>query len=524
MWKNTILIILTFFSITCQKQKNINNYKFQKKEIKVNYNSFKFLDSVIVYRTDTSISKIRYFDNFLILYIKDSLIFFDIHNKNLYRKVSLPYKGELNDFYYHNKDSIFLLYLTSKYTGYQDSILQMIDLNGNLKKVYSFENTPVYCSYNNVLQDTAIIVYNMLTTDLVMIKNKIYLGLGRYQNYLGDKKLAQKPILGYMDIQKDTFFTKNINYPELNYGKDFYPLMMSFFSFTPYKDNLYISFQYTDKTLIYNSKTKKIDTLEFESAIIDSILPVNDIKKIPKDYSYFSFYGIHFNYLSNSFFRYLLLPFDKYGIGNYYLEEFDTLGKLISIIKIPKKDESLLFINGDTLYTTIAQELNKGNLIINKYLITYKIKSNLQIISDLDTGTTNSYNFQKYLKNKIKAKNYAVTIIWYDMMCENISDFIIKNYQLNANKYISSNIYLMIITEDTNSFKKEFFLNYNFNEKNIIIFENYKDIVKFIEYDNIPRVLVVENNKILTDTIFDVNEITDKWQKFLKELTLKQKK
>ncbi len=515
--KKSIHIFIIILLISCNNQSFQNI--FVKKKIKILEYKIIF-DSQRKFETDSDIYNVFFQEDKLITISPQSVHIYDFDKDSIICNFSNPRTPNIESLFFLNKDSIFLYYNPLKDFGYHDSILILIDANGRIKHNYKFTNAPVLTRYNKIAEDTASIIYKMNNNKLCFIDNKIFLALARQEDYFGYEMWKDKPILGYVDTKQDTFIClDNIAYPDISYSKEYYPQILSFFSFIPInKNQILISFAYTTTSLIYDVKTKKIDTINLKSPIIDSIIPAKSPKDIPQDYTNFFFYQIFKT--KDRYCRIIFMPFNKYGLGKYFIEIFDENFNLKGICT--ENNNVILYVT-DTLFYYYNREKTESSklLTIDKYSIFTVPTSNLNIIENIKKASTKTKNITEYFSKKIKngKKKFIVTVIWYDMMCPNVSDFILKHYLLNENKYSQLNTYLLIIAEDTTKVKKIIFDNYNFNNQNIILFDNYSDYIQYSSYRYEPRVLEIKRHKIIQDSVFTVDEIVNLWQNYLVKLT-----
>jgi len=461
----------------------------------------------------------------LILYLKNKkLLVYDLETRKLIRTINIDWK-ELLSFNYINKDSIFLYYNAVYNADYMhDSVLQMIDNQSNIKKYYSFKNTPVWCSENPRYSNDSVSYSTLLFVQpLPYSQNKIFMAFARYgYSYIGDSSFfyPQLPIAGHFDTQQNKFVAHTkISLPFITEGV-FYPRTMEKFLISISKNNnpLY-SFKYTPLFYEYNVEKEEIKYHYLKSKLIDTIMPTAEPCKKTSLPNLAQYNQFCYNNNSNQYYRVLNLPETIYGKNKSAIIVADSNYNYIAEGIIPNGHSSsnFLFRNEYTILWNVEKTFaNKGKLYFSVYKLniingaieeqTIKMVENENLEKCNSTKNKNKKNSDvtKYLQKiaNIKDSNYAVTIVPVNQSCPSCVAQAINSFSINKEACEESNIYLILSTN--NPMQTEAKLK----EKNIFISDNifidgkekYLDYHKFDLFN--PRLIIVKDNKITLDTIY----------------------
>lgn len=439
------------------------------------------------------------------------------------------------DFGYINNDSIFILYSASDNNWKHDSTFLLIDNSGRVKKSYSFEGANVETNDNSLdyVGDNGVVWVSNFYEEFNFRNDKAFLHFSSKAKYLGESAYSELPIAGYINTAENKYYPLDVSYPSIEFGSHFYNASdKRFFSILGQDDNLLFAFRYTPKIVKYDIQTKQKEQVEIKSKVFDTIYPTLSSQEIPKgfDFSmpYPKYFTIKYNKYQQLYYRFVLLPQPYNKDYRYSIIVADSAFNYVAEGVYPPA--SRFYFTKDYLITTNQREGN--NRIISFYKMQFNEGTNQQLIARIKSNRLEKKPINKpvehYLKNycKIKDKNYTVTILDYDQTCTSVSQSLFLHYLQNNEKYNQYGVYLIIQTANPD------FLNTHL-ENTGIVKSNSPNIIldsdlKYSAYNNykvadMPRILKIRQNKILTDTIIELSDDNTKIQKYLIESGKEQK-
>ncbi|NSW45915.1 MAG: hypothetical protein HPY79_08900 [Bacteroidales bacterium] len=504
-------IIIIFLIIVCGCNHITNNK-----------NSILIIDDIIInekhnikFSGVNSICVQAYGDSILITYYPDNnnIIIYSLKNDNAIDTLKFN-EFYINSFKYINDDSIWIY---GDY-NYNQGCLFLLNKTGKIKQKF-----PLF--------DSIKWAYPIIN-DFIIINNKILFTLSP----IDKNKILKKPVIGYLDLKKNKiilnnnctypFLTQNTYYPNGNF--DYYFIGLRYFR----KNMAIVSFRYTPFYYIWdiesnNLKLKKlkcqfIDTIPSEThpVEVNSDLPMyGEVWYSPKSEMFFRV--VRFSKSYNNLLLYVYA--DKYGnymgeslINNYYCDDLKTNGRFNLF---SEKNQILTLINANFIF----KKKNVSNILdtlknIKNHTENEYCKINKQnVIND-------SKNIREYLKNKFNILDSSFSVIFINNYgCGSCNKNILRFITINKNvlfKINNSPFYLIFINENSN-------INSIISANENIINNNTQKRIKFDTsqlysrfhpylYFN-PRLVLVKNNKIVSDTIYmpdNLNLLIERLLKF----------
>ncbi|MCD4793202.1 MAG: DUF4221 domain-containing protein [Bacteroidales bacterium] len=536
----TVFLLSVFFSCSLFKTGNETIYfEFNKEKENIKIVEFEEINNIVI--PNDSLLKIEFVDENEISYIfagykiGSNVIYsyeIDKISNNVTTKKTI-FKFDLTepiDFGYINSDSIFLVYPPAYRDFYHDSILLLINDEGDFKKSYPFNDAPVLCKNNPQYEnnDDAVYFFSNLYEPFTFIDNKIFMMLANKTSILGDPAYSDILSAGFLDAKTEKFYPIKFEYPDIEYGKTFFPAYNKrFVSVLGEKNHILYGFHYTPTIIDYNYKTEKFSKHIIKSTAYDTIFPALTEKDIPGGFDFDMPHPKYFNLL-----------YDKYRKLYYrFIFPPKDYGRKLSVVIA---DENFNFVaegfspTGFNFFFTKDYIISIGNKNKKRpkgkmYLTFYKLKfrdgTNQELISEIKSNKKDKKLINKpvthYIKKNtnIKDKNYTATFMYYEM-CPQIREFVLGFYEFNKVKISKNQVNLILVTQNAEALKNDL-KKYNLlpeNNSNIFIDSAYN----FASYNSnnrndLPRIIKVRQNKVKTDTIFnnDDGNFHVNFQKFL---------
>ncbi len=537
MKKIHILLFIAILFYSCNKNKNVL-YEYKFKEVKniilplsdTIHNSV--IDAQLI-KNDTA--------NLLYVYTKGDYIYvYNLDTKKLEQSIPLKKGKPLLSFNVQSKDSIFVLYNSGYYLEYTDSILQLIDEDGDIRRVYGFDNKS-FKSIDNEVDKKDMYTVHTIFHRMPYKNGKLYFLISKYYSYqLGDSlgRAAKIPPAGYINTK--TGELNFINFPFFFPPKGYYyPQAYShYFISLAHNGNPLLLAKYSNLIMEYNVQQNKLNKHYLKSFIVDTITPEKDKSKCGQlkfRRNQGSLRQLFYDKYRNIYIRPVLLPQKQYD--NYTLviadTNFNKLGegvlpqKLVpSTILFSKKN--ILFWNltetyknaGKLVFTQVTiekDELNKQNLIDSLNL---KIKDSSTCTYNKGNVTNNSIS--KFLKKYLKEKTYAILIVPYMYSCPSCKKYAVLYYSLNKERFFKNNVFLMFDSENV-PVLKSYLISFNLNINRKYVLTDTLGIYKNYLKDDIfnPRVVVVCENEVVYDKTYYPKELK-KMDSVLNEFVMKK--
>jgi len=451
-------------------------------------------------------------------YYCDSVItVYDIKNNKVAYTIPLPFinlREVYNPIFFKafSLDSIFVMF-DGNHVGYDSSMI-LINKKGEIKKVYNIDHYYIRTSKN---PNPKTILFPSIYAKDVYENNKVCFSFSRHT--INNDTLL--PVVGYYDIKNEKLVVcKNLNLKKDNYYCTF--IDSNIICISPSKStNIYL----------WNISNNSIVQKEIKSKLVDSLLLAKNIPFYDKENEsliYLEVNSVNSNYLT----RMVILPknvFDKnIAIQVIFDKNFNYLGEIL----INDKNHNYLLKNPisknitpwNEYYFIVSESNDKLKLAKIKYIlknwnivntkkklntcllnyINEKNKEAVCFIGNHKNLPPNDKNkFFDYTRNKLSIKDstFSLIIIRTDgcYHCnEYLYDFIFKNkfiFEMNYKAYV---LLYDAYKNNHNLIVKNF---KSLNCKNIL-FENilYPQVHPFS--NNNPRLVLVKNNKIVSDTIY----------------------
>ncbi len=447
----------------------------------------------------------------------DSVIrIYDIKNDKVAYKINLPYgnlRGIINPIFIHvyNLDSILVVF-DGNFIGYDTSIV-MINKSGKIIKNYNVENK-YFKTSKNLEPDTPLYIYAY--TSHIFYFDKICFSLRRYTN--NNETLL--PVVGYYDLKKENVVVCE----QLKLKADVY--------YTTFIDSnlICISPKNSSKVYLWNIKTNFVYSKEMKSKLIDSLKLAKNIPFFDSEKELYKYLDV-INFKEKKIFvRTLALPNNVFGsnfaIQLLYDYKFNYLGEIIL-----NRKNSYLSINNPLIsdernkikyYASLSEDETKIKLVkkeyifknwdilkaqkeINDSLLQYIKYKKEQFKCLINFKKTNKYEKDKlfqYIKNKlqIKENTFAIVCIRLDG-CFHCNEFIYDFFSKNLMFLNQTNTYILLYNPYSAN-NNLLYKNFESLKTNHLIKENvvYPVIHPFSE--NNPRLILVKDNKIISDTIY----------------------
>ena len=430
------------------------------------------------------------------------------------------------DYGYINKDSLFVIYSPAYNNDLHDSILFLMNNKGQIKQFYSFDNAPVLSKKNPQFEnnDEAICWITNLYEPFNFKNGKLFLLFNTKASVLGDPAYENLPIAGYIDVKTNNFNVIPINYPDIEYGKTYFPSpFKDFYSVIGDRDKIIYAFKYTPKVIEFDLKTKKKQIHEIKSTVFDTVYSVLNEKYIPGGYDfdlpYPEYFKILYDKYRKQYYR-VIFSTKEYGFKPLLIitdSSFNTIAEGFQTKRIIgfTKDYIVAF----------SKSPNKGKFYVTFNKLGFKKGTNKELIAEIKANKKDLKLINKpvthYIKKNtnIKDKNYTAIFMYYEM-CPKTRDFVLSFYQFNKERFQKNQIYLVLVTQSVIGLKSDL-KRYSLlpeSNSNVIIDSTYR----FASYNgnnrnDLPRIVKVRDNKITADTVFITTnkDYSQKFQMFI---------
>ncbi|MBN2663561.1 MAG: hypothetical protein JXR68_07910 [Bacteroidales bacterium] len=471
---------------------------------------------------------------YLVSYFKfDSVLNF--YNVSTKKKLEIPLNqtGDIFGLNYVKDDSIFLIYNPLYFNNYynHDSSLIMINKSGEIIKNFLYDEAHVSGTKNGLLYNNTNIAeindsltfLNTFYKVLDYENQKLFFTVERFTmpaDYIGgeDYFIVDLPFIGYEDLNNEKFIGLNkLKHPFLSdhlyYPKAFY--------YTDYEllhdgHNILISFQYTDLIFKHNYITNEIQKItKFNSFFLDTIKASID-QPTNSDFSNrFKYSNIYFDKKNNRFFRWFNFPlkFKKTSIitadKNYNVTGEGILPDGCFKDFYPISEDTLVFIN------YIKTDQSSDSIYLSYYKINYSDKGIIDLTNKLriefEESQTDNITIKDYIEKvtDISDITYSVIIIPTSMSCVGCADYTTNYYSANYKVLADKPAYLLIADANTSNGKnilRKYNLYMSFNN---IYFDSTNTYINYHSNNmsHNPRLVLIENNKIILDKIYDAFDI-----------------
>lgn len=545
-----ILILITFLTFSCQtvKEKITIKQILVKEEIKLPLpkgNVLSVNQIQIIKENGKTLLFVYFFpQNKIFVYdLKKRTL---IHQIPIYRNLS-----EINNFRYINNDSIWVFGSHSLRYNY-DSSLMVVNYYGVIKHIYPFYNNffvslktypKLYCDSVNAIDkaaiDTVLFTINDGCPENLIVDKKVF--FTTIAGNIGRKShLPQLPIVGYYDLEKKEvklndqiyypYFSDSLFYPNGNLY--YYPV---YWSVSP-QNKILLSFCYTPTIFEWDYINNNLKTHRVKTQLIDTIYPL--LKPTESDNDTTAIY-YHLFYAKNlkMYLRFAMLS-NNYGNKRIVIfsdKNFNYLGEaIIELNEMPRyvfEDNFVsTSISGDSLtlkffkyefkhldINTIKKQLDSTYIALRER----KEKEMCKITGNDEDISYSSKRFLHYLKDfEIIDSSFAVIVLSKNG-CHSCNEYISKTIAMNQQVFFNLKkkpFYLLYVDEDDLIQTAKHILNeYEINENSHLKIDTTKIYKNYNPFNNEnPRLVLVENNQIISDTVYMPDNLETLVERLLK--------
>ncbi|NSW45911.1 MAG: hypothetical protein HPY79_08880 [Bacteroidales bacterium] len=446
----------------------------------------------------------------------DTLYLFDLKSKNLINKIPLNHSFNFDGFNYINKDSI-LIFSSGVDKYYYDTAIIVIDINGKIK--YSFglnHKNIISSSYFNLSHLDEQTYFNQLFPYFISenpcINSKVYFVLNIDHNKFLSEPTT--PVLGYYDFnKKKTIVYNDISYPVEKKIKVFnYPenITKTSLSLIPEKNEIWLSFSFSPIVYKINPETDEKQNINFACKWIDASSVFD--KNATPEYNSFIYGRIFYIKSLNKYIRYISRRINDeffYSIVTYD-DKYNYIGEeFIDENKFFRFQAHDIYFNAEIENDSfIVKQLCPIEKKFNLKEFNRKLSKMPKPINKIETcnATQNTnkkqQNIQNYFKHKIEniQPSFAALIL-HEYGCSSCNEYFLKFLSLNNFLLLKKEcpLYLVYITKKFELYKNQ--LNKQKIPKFSIDNPNAYNAYHPYKYFN-PRLVLVKNNKIVSDTIY----------------------
>lgn len=472
---------------------------------------------------------------FLVTYFKlDTVLsFFDLETFEIIMEIPITKKGDVFGVNYVTNDSILLaynpLYFHNNYN--HDSSLIMINKTGEIIKNFLYDEAHVSGTKNGLLDysngvDAISDSLTFLTTFSSVYdyeNKKIFFGVDRFKmpDYIGGDEGyfgVVLPFMGYEDLENEKFVNfDKVEMPYLAEGL-YYPQNYYYTDYELLKDgeHVLISFPYTDLLYKYNYISEEIEHIKgFNSFFLDSIKVTT---QAPKNRSYsnrFKYGKINYDKKNNQIIRLFHFPksLDKTSLiisdENFNIKGEGIMPDGCDHIFYPVSEDTFVFLNIDKTAN------NPDSIYLSYYKINYQEEGIVDLTNELRSQFEELQDGNVTIKNYIEKvtdisdETYSVIIIPTSMSCPGCAHYTTEYFSVNYEILSKNPAYLLIADSYTTNGKnilKKYKLELDFQN---IYFDSTNVYVNYHSNNmsNNPRLVLIENNKIILDKIYDADEM-----------------
>lgn len=476
---------------------------------------------------------------FVYFFPQNKIFVYDLDKKTLIHDIPI-YRNlaGIDNFRYVNKDSIWVFGSHSSRYNY-DSSLVVVNYNGLIKHIYPFYhnyfislktcpdlyNDSVEVLDENAL-DTVLFAWNYLKSQNLVLDNKIF--FSTKAGHIGSKShLPHLPIIGYYDLNnKEVKLNNRLYYPFLDDGI-FYPTGSKYYYYPIYSsishnNSILLSFCYTPWVIEWDYKHNSVDTHKISSQLIDTIYPYTKPINFDTDTTSIYYNMYYVNHLK-MYLRFAMLSnnYENKRMVIFSDTNFNYLGEaIIEIDEMPQYifDNNFISSNivGDSLILKFFKyefsplkimDIKKYLDSINVAIIEKREKDVCAITGEKGDTTYTTESLFRYLNYfDVNDSSYALIILSKDA-CHSCNDYVANTISMNQHVFFNlTKKPFYLLYEDNNGTVndvKNILKQYNFGKyRNIKI--DTTDIYKYFNPFDIwnPRMILVENKKIISDTVY----------------------
>lgn len=522
-----ILFLTTMLFESCAQNSQTANAVFTEiNQVVLPVSDSRFVAPYDVQLSD-DLSKIYVYLNRNYIYI------YDLPEKKLTDSILLPSKFPLYSFNLIDKDRILLLFNPASDKFYNhDHTLFLINTKGDVLNDFSIVETPAISSKKDETPDSAYYV-SLLFQKLQYCEDRAYINFYKYATTnIGDTDYDYQNsfIPGFINVENGKFTAiSNIKIPEIRQG-EYVPIDVEYVETKiGHNGNPIYAFAHTDLLLEYNLQNNTIIKHRLKYSKIDTIAPSKQICSGTLANSNFKYSYLYFDNYRNYYYRLIQLPENKYGKWKYAFVVADTSFNVLGEGMIQEYiNPSKLFFSQDYIwsYNSPKTYSEKGKVVFSKFQLDFNKLS-------LDTCSFNSIQKQnnannkhiaEYLKNytHISDSTFAALIVPVTYSCPSCVKQTLNFYSRNQKELIENPVYLILIDKNDNLLN-DIAKEYSLKLSNPKIKTDKSDV--YFNYHNFdsynPRLVLMKNNKLKSDKVYNPSEIIELQKTLLKFLGLK---
>ncbi len=460
------------------------------------------IKTIFVKDSTTNIIKISPKANWFSL--KDSLLFFTENNflytfnlKQNSIEAMIKLKYNYPRIFIQNKDSIFILQLPFFNDNiHLDSLVYLIDNQGNIKKTYNLSSIPFFSqeAYQN---KNFIYPY-----DITYRKDQIFI---IFSPFPFNNTTTHHNLLYIIDANNKKISTiDTIRSPKVS-SYNFYQGFTSP-SIQTIDEKIIVSFEYSHTIYVIDADNK-VQKKQAKSIALDTIiLP----KKFAPTNLYLDFLEQKFD---NFYIRKVLYLSDNKQKNGYIIldDKFNTIGEF-------SLNNPLGFIKDNQLWTFKKDRDNLIAVVYDYDIATIdksKLLKNINITLPDDniekcnvpmTDSQTVINIDKYLQQFINKDTFAAIIV-PDYACTHCIDYALTEYSVNQNSFPQYNIFLVLPMANKNFFTK--IKQLQIQQTPNVILDTNADYYNYNKGKINIHFVVIKNKKVTLNKVYNPEELNN---------------
>jgi hypothetical protein len=441
----------------------------------------------------------------------DSLIVYDFNKQNIAINIPIPERKRIYDIYFHNQDSIFILFQPER--NLHDNTLFLIDNKGRVENNYKLNGANIISSYNPDYNEKTV-RYIRFYSELCYENNSLFFHTKKLKDgntFIGDKKSDRKPFtgIGSLNAETQTFeYFEELIYPNIN--KDiYYPdgYEHPFITLTGNEYELLVSFRYTPRILRYNYKDRTIkEYAELKSFFIDTIKASKTVPESRYVNNRFSYLETIYDSKHKRFFR--TLGFPQY-LNKRSLLAADSAFNVLWEGLMPDNTGFVAALSDSTFLFYNRNESKKtSDFVLSEYRISesaLRTEGMLEYIESqpFDTGVK---SIEKYIEEKLQLHDSATAVVIIPTTnCEAVSYRLLNFYSVNYSLLSQKPIYYIFSgaqTAESSKMLHDLFLNKKVPN---IYFDDTDEYYRYCKPGqlNKPRLILFQGGTQVQDISYD---------------------
>lgn len=527
--KKIILFSVLIISILISCKKKDTKVFYEYKFVPIDSFALPLKDSVHNLPRDLQFVNTDTAKYLFVYYRYDFITVYNLDTRQIVKKIPLRKYSKIYSFNAVSFDSIFVIYNSSYFDYFSDSLIQLINSDGKILRNYPISYKHYFRTRNNDT-DNVNILYLIHTPfhKMPYINGNLFFVIDRLKKrYIGDSlsRATELPPVGYINTK--TGKLSFINFPVFYPPEAYYYSANSLFNkiFVSADTNLLFISMQSPNIYEYNFSTKKIQKHRLVSVVFDTIAPLSVKKKVGPFYfaeEKGSFDDVVYDPYRQLYYRTIDLPDKFYKNSCIFVvadKNFNKLGEAI----LPKDYFTYMLFDKDYILMINKKKTfaTEGKIFFTKFKIEKIKKTDIDFLKNfskkqtdtstchisLDSSTANN-NIVNFFDNYIHQDTYKVLVVPFLKSCPSCKNYAIWFYSLNKEYFGKNNVYLLLDYGNISAIKA--FLskfNLRLNNKNIIVdtLNKYEDYVTTSFYN--PRIVQVCNKKVKFDKTYYPNEM-----------------